>query len=167
MPSGSGIAVTPMYEPGLISDIAVLATPNTATLSVMRTFMSVPSRDLIISMAPSTLSMVPRIRTGGGCCAHATDPSTDMTVSDATSARGSNEEILGMALSSQGCFWFLQRENTATSGLFHGECCLHIGGVSPSRPTLTRLVSNEPSGSFFMKAITLAPAFRSDLSAGT
>jgi hypothetical protein len=31
---------------------------------------------------------VPRIRTGGGCCAHATDPSTDMTVSDATSRRG-------------------------------------------------------------------------------
>src|ERR1700709_1235883 len=43
----------------------------------------------------------------------------------------------------------------------------HIGGVSPSRPTLTRLVSNEPSGSFFMKAITLAPGLRSDLSAGT
>ena len=43
----------------------------------------------------------------------------------------------------------------------------HIGGVSPSRPTLTRLVSNEPSGSFFVKAITLAPGLRSDLSAGT
>ena len=39
----------------------------TATLSVIRTFMSVPSRDLIISIGPSTLSMVPRMRTGG-CC---------------------------------------------------------------------------------------------------
>ena len=58
-------------EPSLISDSSVLATPNTATLSVMRTFMSVPSRDLIDSIEPSTASMVPRIRTVGGCCAHA------------------------------------------------------------------------------------------------
>src|SRR6476660_1117849 len=62
-------------------------------------------------------------------------------------------------------------ENTAPRKLFHGprgaECHLHIGGVSPSRPTLTRLVSSEPSGSFFMKAITLAPDLNSDLSAGT
>ena len=35
------------------------------------------------------------------------------------------------------------------------------------RPTLTRLVSSEPSGSFLMKAMTLAPGFNSDLSAGT
>src|SRR6266403_460832 len=62
-------------------------------------------------------------------------------------------------------------ENTTARRLFHGprgaRCDLHIGGVSPSRPTLTRLVSSEPSGSFFMKAITLAPGFNSDLSAGT
>src|SRR5258706_11459617 len=62
-------------------------------------------------------------------------------------------------------------ENTRDRKLFHGpggtRCHLHIGGVSPSRPTLTRLVSSEPSGSFFMKAITLAPGFNSDLSAGT
>ena len=62
----------------------------------MRTFMSVPSRDLIISVAPSTLSMVPRMRTGGGCCAHAADPSKDMTVSDAASRRGLHEEMFGM-----------------------------------------------------------------------
>jgi hypothetical protein len=43
----------------------------------------------------------------------------------------------------------------------------HIGGVSPLRPTLMRLASNEPSGCFLMKAITLAPALSSDLSAGT
>src|SRR3981081_4516476 len=82
-----------------MSDNSVLATPNTARLSVTRTFMSAPSRDLIIRLAPSTLSMVPRIRTVGGCCAHAEGPSTDMIVSEATSARGSNEEIFGMALS--------------------------------------------------------------------
>src|SRR5260370_26609199 len=59
-------------------------------------------------------------------------------------------------------------ENTTVRRLFHApRRHLHIGGVSPSRPTLTRLVSNEPSGSFFTKAIPLAPAFRSDLSAGT
>ncbi len=68
-------------------------------------------------MAPSTLSIVPRMRTGGGACwAQATDPSTDKTVSEATSARGINEELLGMA-------FFLpkgvsERENTAIWRLF-------------------------------------------------
>ena len=33
-----------------MSAIVVLATPVTATLSVMRTFISVPSRDLIVSI---------------------------------------------------------------------------------------------------------------------
>src|SRR4051812_19590646 len=67
----------------------------------MRTFMSVPSRDLIISIAPSTLSMVPRMRTVGvgGCCAQAAVPTTD-TVRTAANARGSSEEIFGMAFSS-------------------------------------------------------------------
>src|ERR1019366_3291576 len=66
------------------------------------------------------------------------------------------------------------RQNTAPRGLFRHDAASarrpasdHIGGVRPSRPTLTRLVSNEPSGSGLMKAITLAPALRSDLSAGT
>ena len=71
----------------MISDSSVLATANTATLSVMRTFMSVPSRDLIDSMAPSTASMVPRIRTVGGCCAHAAVPSTVTKASEAASRR--------------------------------------------------------------------------------
>src|SRR5260370_32354446 len=62
----------------------------------------------------------------------------------------------------------LKGENTAGRKLFHGprRPHLHIGGVSPSRPTLTRLVSSEPSGSLFNAAITLAPSFNSDLSAG-
>src|ERR1700686_1855021 len=115
--------------------------------------------------------MVPRMRTVGGSWAHAADPSTDMTVSEATSTRGINEEIFGMAFSSRG-FFAAKGENTITRKLFHAPRGarghhLHIGGVSPSRPTLTRLVSNEPSGSFFSAAITLAPAFNSDLSAGT
>src|SRR6202035_4737413 len=71
-------------------------------------------RDLIISMAPSTLWMVPRMRTGGGCCAHATDPNTDDASSDAAStdnvsaaasARGLNEEIPGMVLPFLGFSW--------------------------------------------------------------
>src|ERR1035441_4506386 len=82
----------------------MLATPNTATLSVMRTFMSAPSRDFTVSRGPSTASMVPRIRTVGGCWAHATDPSMDRAVSEATSTRGINAEIFGMAVSSQGLF---------------------------------------------------------------
>src|SRR4051794_10662976 len=45
---------------------------------------------------------------------------------------------------------------------------LHIGGVTPSRPTLTRLASSEPS-SFFTapKMISLAPGLSSDLSLAT
>src|SRR5665647_1390959 len=93
----------------------MLATPNTATLSVSRTFMSVPSRDFTVSSEPSTASMVPRMRTVGGCWAHAADPSTDMTVS-AASARGSNEDILSIAISSP-CF-VNQKQNTAARGLF-------------------------------------------------
>src|ERR1700681_373162 len=85
-----------------MSDNSVLATPNTATLSVTRTFMSVPSRDLIISRAPSTLSMVPRMRTGGGCCAHATDASTDNVSAVATAF---NEEIPGMVSPFLGFCW--------------------------------------------------------------
>jgi len=87
-------------------------------------------------------------------------------VSDAASRRGLNEEMFGMVLPFLGLFPVmgvtpqLQRYSARP----HHP---HIGGVSPSRPTLIRLVSNVPSGSFFMKAITLAPAFRSDLSAGT
>ena len=89
-----------------------------------------------------------------------------MNASDATSTRGINEETFGMDFSSQGSF--LSKERTPQPWGYSVPPALpHIGGVSPSRPTLTRLVSNEPSGSFFMQAITLAPAFSSDLSAGT
>src|SRR4051794_39659363 len=131
----------------------------------MRTFISAPSRDLTIKVAPSTLSMVPRMRTGGACCAHATDPSIDMTVSDAAIRRDLDQEMFGMVLSFRA--FPGKTANPANSRLFRAATHGHIGGVRPSRQTLTRLVSNVPSGSFFMKAITLAPALRSDLSAGT
>jgi hypothetical protein len=52
-------------------------------------------------MGPSTVSMVPRMRTGGGCWAHATEANTDITVSEATSARGIHEEIFGMVIPSR------------------------------------------------------------------
>ena len=91
-------------------------------------------------------------------------------MSEARSTRDINDEVFGMAASSQG-FFPAKGENTTVRKLFHGPRGagrrLHIGGVSPSRPMLMRSVSNEPSGSFFMKAITLAPGFNSDLSAGT
>src|ERR1700734_1109094 len=86
------MADTPIYEPGLISDNSVFATPHTATLSVMRTFISSPSRDLMVRSEPSTASMVPRMRTGGGCWAHATDPSTVMAIIEAI-RRVSKEDI--------------------------------------------------------------------------
>jgi hypothetical protein len=41
--------------------------------------------------------MLPRMRTVGGCWAHAADASTAKAVSDAISTRGINEEIFGMA----------------------------------------------------------------------
>jgi hypothetical protein len=43
--------------------------------------------------------MAPRIRTVGGCCAHA-DPSIDITISQAPSTRDIDAEIFGMAVSS-------------------------------------------------------------------
>src|SRR5580700_1084175 len=153
----------------------------------MRTFISVPSRDLIISIGPSTLSMVPRMRTGGGCWAHAAEVSTgmevntDRTVNEATNARGIHEEIFGMVFFPQR-LWLSSATygNTPRRRIYSGmtrprrPCPLrnaagdcYIGGVKPSRPTLMRLVSNRPSGSFFTKAITLAPGFNSDLLAGT
>src|ERR1700679_77004 len=79
---------------------SLLAMPTTTTLSVMRTFMSVPSRDLIESMGPSTASMVPRMRTVGAGWAKAVVPRTDKIASEA-SARGRNEDI-GMDFPSQG-----------------------------------------------------------------
>ena len=82
----------------MISDIEVLATPITVTSSVMRTFISAPSRDLTVSTGPSTLSMVPRMRTVGGCCAEAADPNTVTSASEA-STRGINEDIFGMVFS--------------------------------------------------------------------
>jgi hypothetical protein len=42
------------------------------------------------------------MRTVGAGWADATDTSTDIAVSEATSTRGINEEIFGMAFSSQG-----------------------------------------------------------------
>src|SRR4029453_14153922 len=45
--------------------------------------MSVPSRELIDSVGKSTASMVPRIRTVGGCCAQAADPSRVTKASEA------------------------------------------------------------------------------------
>ena len=89
-----------------------------------------------------------------------------MKVNDAANRRGLNEEMFGMVLPFLGFSrqWGKHRNSKAIP---RGSATIYIGGVSPSRPTLTRLVSKVPSGSFFMTAITLAPAFRSDLSAGT
>src|ERR1700722_9326390 len=58
----------------------------------MRTFIWSPSRDLMVNSEPSTASMVPRMRTGGGCWAHATDPSTVMAIIEAI-RRVSKEDI--------------------------------------------------------------------------
>jgi hypothetical protein len=55
----------------------------------------------MLSVLPSTLSMVPRMRTVCGCWAQALDASTDTTASEATNARGIHEEIFGMIFPSK------------------------------------------------------------------
>src|SRR5512138_1333565 len=55
--------------------------------------MSLPSRDLIDSSAPSTASRVPRMRTVCGCCAEADVPSRVTKASEAASIRGDNEDF--------------------------------------------------------------------------
>src|SRR5215218_5718908 len=128
----------------------------------MRTFMSEPSRDLIDSTAPSTASMVPRIRTVGvgGCCAHAAAANRVTKANEAASRR----VLFRMAVSLSMSLIQSHQANTGREYLFPSH---HIGGVNPLSPTLTRLASNEPSGSFLKKAMILAPAFSSDLPAGT
>src|SRR5882724_11930423 len=100
-----------------MSDSSVFTTANTATLSVIRTFMSVPSRDLIDSIGPSTASMVPRIRTVGvgGCCAQATVPNTVAKANEAASRR----DVVRMAVSL--CFSASHNANTGKEYLFHGR----------------------------------------------
>src|ERR1700675_4281719 len=56
--------------------------------------MSVPSRDLIDSMDPSTASMVPRMRTVGGVCANAAVATAETMASEAI-----NEANFGMVSS--------------------------------------------------------------------
>src|ERR1700759_3996355 len=63
----------------------------------MLTFTSLPSRVLMLSVGPSTASMVPRMRTGGGCCAHATVVRTDA----AATAAVIQDVSFGMAHSPQ------------------------------------------------------------------
>src|SRR5579871_3574267 len=50
----------------------------------------------MVSTGPSTASMVPRMRTVGACCAHATVPNTAMAVNIAAPARGIDQEKIDM-----------------------------------------------------------------------
>ena len=49
--------------------------------------------------------MVPRMRTGGGCWAHAAEANTDRTVSEATTARVFHEESFGMVFFLKSVDW--------------------------------------------------------------
>src|ERR1700733_7841580 len=66
VPSGSGIAVMPTKPPCLTSDSDALAMLTTGALSASFTVTLDPSRDVTASVEPSTLSIVPRTRVGGG-----------------------------------------------------------------------------------------------------
>src|SRR5581483_2397430 len=76
LPSGCGIAVTPMKVPVLMSSSEALTIAVMRGLSASFTLTVLPLRSLTVSAEPSTFSMVPRMRTGGGgdpggaiCCA--------------------------------------------------------------------------------------------------
>src|SRR5947209_12313671 len=84
----------------------------------MRTFISVPSRDLIASTGPSTASMVPRIRTVGAGCAQAMEANSEAVSSEAAKTRVIGEAIRGMAIPSQGRFADQSRRNTGRAELF-------------------------------------------------
>ena len=75
MPSGCGIADTPMNEPSLMSasDAFSIAAIRGGSASFTVTFW--PSRVFTESVVPSTLSISPRTRTGAPC-AHAADAVT-------------------------------------------------------------------------------------------
>jgi hypothetical protein len=89
LPSAWGMPVTPMNEFCLISDSEALTTPRTATLSAIFTLYVVwPSRDLTVSIGPSTPSTVPRTRTVDDCCwAKVADVATSKTKPAAPKAR--------------------------------------------------------------------------------
>src|SRR5882724_12495139 len=110
-----------------MSDSSVLTTPNTAALSVMRTFTSSPSRVLMVRSRPSTTSMVPRIRTVGACCAHATDPNIAMAASAAESVRDIDELIFGM-ISLQKCCADLSAQTPQAGGYSANVLALHRRG---------------------------------------
>src|SRR3954466_10323726 len=84
----------------------------------MRTFMSVPSRDLIESVGPSTASMVPRMRTVGAGCAAASEVNKDAASSDAAKRRVIGEAVCGMAIPSRGRLADQSRRNTGNAELF-------------------------------------------------
>src|ERR1700758_1008700 len=105
-----------------MSDSAVLAMPMTVMSSVTFTFTSLPSRVLMLSVLPSTLSMVPRMRVViGGCCAEALDARTETTASEARSERGSHEKTFGMICPSRVWVGANRREHPVTAGLFRTD----------------------------------------------
>src|SRR5215217_1982826 len=101
----------------------MLVTPTTVALSVMRTLTSLPSRDFTVSNEPSKASIVPRTRTVGGCCADAPNASTDMSASEATSARGIIRDSVNIVCFLEG--FSANNQNTAARALFRGGLDRH------------------------------------------
>ena len=75
LPSGCGIAVTPMNEPSLMSESCALVIAVMRGLSASLIVAWLPSRSLAVIVLPSTFSIVPRTRVGLAFCAQAADPS--------------------------------------------------------------------------------------------
>src|SRR5689334_805777 len=105
-----------------------------ATLSVILTFTSVPSRVLIASVLPSTASIVPRIRVGAGaCCAQADEARMEAAVNEATIRRGIHVVSFGIGNPS-GTGALIRNRNPERGGLFlHRSChCPSLVGHTKS-----------------------------------
>src|SRR5438876_1016651 len=80
---------------------------------------------------PSTISMVPRIRTVGACCVHATDVRMAMAATAAESGREIDELIFGM-ISLQKCCADLSAQTPQAGGYsasLHSLLIRHSGMV--------------------------------------
>jgi hypothetical protein len=62
-------------------------TARTVAPSLSLSLRAAPSRDLTVTMSPSTPSTVPRTRTGGGCWAKLADPASSKANPEAPNVR--------------------------------------------------------------------------------
>src|SRR6266436_730070 len=154
LPSGWGVAPTPMKAPGLISARLALTTPYTAALSVSFTFTSPASPALTVSVEPSTASIGPRRRTVCGCCANADD-----TASTATKAAPASRRRVVLSM------LFLRKWLRAVTRGRHAQDKA-TGGSPPSHGRRDAVAADRDGGGFERAVILLVGGSDEDLRAG-